>query len=490
MNIGSAFRSPTQANGWFGRIALGVLFLFLPFTACAVVGFGISYTRNVADGRPLELPSWSDFGRHWVRGFLFSLAAVLYYLPVLLIVALSGIPAALTGGGYYYGDPGESLAGMLASLGLGLAVAALVAFAISFLVQAARTHYAINDSFGSLFDLGGILSAYKANSKNYLTAWLMGALISIGANVLASALGFALSWIPFIGLVLYPAAAGLGLLAALISDNLFGQYAQGAYGPIPRGGAQMPQQYAMGQRSPVMQPTSIPPAPQAPGTYPGGTADTLTGQAAVAAALAALQEREPATPVVDPTVIRPAGSGLPAWDEKPEPEPVQALEPEPEPAPEPEPEPEPVPELEPEPAPEPALEPAPEPEPEPEPVPAPAPAPRSAPLPAGTPSAAIPAPVRLALVMDGGAGTRWVLPRAEVRMGRDEGCFIVLADPKASRVHATITANPDGTATLRDLGSSNGTAVNGQRVGADSRSLHVGDRVTIGGTVLVLSRDA
>jgi len=75
-------------------------------------------------------------------------------------------------------------------------------------------------------------------------------------------------------------------------------------------------------------------------------------------------------------------------------------------------------------------------------------------------------------------------------MGRDEGCFIVLADPKASRVHATITANPDGTATLRDLGSSNGTAVNGQRVGADSRSLHVGDRVTIGGTVLVLSRDA
>jgi hypothetical protein len=47
-------------------------------------------------------------------------------------------------------------------------------------------------------------------------------------------------------------------------------------------------------------------------------------------------------------------------------------------------------------------------------------------------------------------------------VGRDEGCDLVLDDPKVSREHAEIVAGAGPLRILRDLGSANGTLVNGQ----------------------------
>ena len=70
-------------------------------------------------------------------------------------------------------------------------------------------------------------------------------------------------------------------------------------------------------------------------------------------------------------------------------------------------------------------------------------------------------------------------------IGRLPECEVVLKDRGASRRHAQISLQ-DGAATLTDLGSTNGTQVNGhtvQRVQLDD-----GDRITIGTTVLVFRR--
>lgn len=67
----------------------------------------------------------------------------------------------------------------------------------------------------------------------------------------------------------------------------------------------------------------------------------------------------------------------------------------------------------------------------------------------------------------------------EVSIGRGEGVTIALGDPSVSRRHASVGL-ADGTPVVRDLGSRNGTFVNGERV--ETRRLQIGDVIRVGST--------
>jgi hypothetical protein len=84
-------------------------------------------------------------------------------------------------------------------------------------------------------------------------------------------------------------------------------------------------------------------------------------------------------------------------------------------------------------------------------------------------------------------GDRYPLLGAITVIGRDDDADIVLDDPGVSRRHSEIRITYDGphqVITIRDLGSTNGTYVNGDLV----TSVHLadGDRLTIGRTHLLL----
>jgi S1-C subfamily serine protease len=77
----------------------------------------------------------------------------------------------------------------------------------------------------------------------------------------------------------------------------------------------------------------------------------------------------------------------------------------------------------------------------------------------------------------------------EFTIGREAGVNLVLeGDSKVSRRHAAIKPLPDGRATLYDLGSSNGTFVNGQQI--QSTVLSGNEQVQIGDTVFQLANGA
>ncbi len=71
-----------------------------------------------------------------------------------------------------------------------------------------------------------------------------------------------------------------------------------------------------------------------------------------------------------------------------------------------------------------------------------------------------------------------------LRIGRGGECDVLLDEPDASREHAEIVGRAGG-AFLEDLGSRNGTFVNGERV-TSARELHVGDVIKIGDKELLV----
>ena len=73
--------------------------------------------------------------------------------------------------------------------------------------------------------------------------------------------------------------------------------------------------------------------------------------------------------------------------------------------------------------------------------------------------------------------------KLKTRIGRERDNDVVLTDPRVSRYHAQIEL-VEGRWTVRDMGSANGTLLNGQPV-VEPHSLAADDRITLGDTELI-----
>ena len=89
------------------------------------------------------------------------------------------------------------------------------------------------------------------------------------------------------------------------------------------------------------------------------------------------------------------------------------------------------------------------------------------------------------LVHEADSVCRVPLDKEMVTVGRLPESDVTIQDKGVSRRHAHIRTK-DGRSTLTDLGSTNGTKLNGQQV--QSRPLSDGDRITVGTTVIEYRR--
>lgn len=78
-------------------------------------------------------------------------------------------------------------------------------------------------------------------------------------------------------------------------------------------------------------------------------------------------------------------------------------------------------------------------------------------------------------------GRRVVLDQDKVTLGRLPECELAVADAGVSRRHAEVRRGADNTWVVTDLGSTNGTKVNGLRI-SDAHQLEDGDEITVGST--------
>ena len=112
--------------------------------------------------------------------------------------------------------------------------------------------------------------------------------------------------------------------------------------------------------------------------------------------------------------------------------------------------------------------------------------PAAEPAPSEPPGAAVAAGAVLVVTAGNAIGRQLDLADELVIGRRAEGDGRLGDDPRLSRRHARVTRSASGEVTIEDLGSANGTFVNGERV-RDRRVLTVGDVVRIGSTIMELA---
>jgi pSer/pThr/pTyr-binding forkhead associated (FHA) protein/tetratricopeptide (TPR) repeat protein len=95
-------------------------------------------------------------------------------------------------------------------------------------------------------------------------------------------------------------------------------------------------------------------------------------------------------------------------------------------------------------------------------------------------------PISIQVVQGPDEGMRLPVRGGRMIIGRGDGCDFKLKDAAASRRHCELVGSPSGVV-VRDLGSGNGTRVNGERI-TEAVVSH-GDRIALGQTVLLVVDD-
>lgn len=189
--LGDALSYPKSGDEWVKRILIGgtltLIGAFIFITLLPVQGYLVRVLRSAAADEQVA-PNFEEWGDLFVDGIKLILVQIVYLLvPIVVLV-----------GGAFVTGIGVFAAGDAPGLGTGvglfgaviLLVGVLLGLVAIYLVPAALTNFAHEDSFGAAFDIATITDA--AFTSEYVVALVLAFFVSFVLGIVAVLLSFIL----------------------------------------------------------------------------------------------------------------------------------------------------------------------------------------------------------------------------------------------------------------------------------------------------------
>jgi hypothetical protein len=223
MEIGKSFTYIFQDKRWFSKLLIGWLVSLVPILNFAFTGYITETIRNVETTREEPLPEWDEFGRKFVLGFYMWVAGIVYSLPIILLSLIFLVPVIVTSNG----EMSDTFSGLMAGTTIIFTCISLIyVLALTLFLPALNINLARKGTFGSVFEIGEFFRIFRANTGDYLVAWIMTIVWAVVIGFIGGLLITALALIPCIGwIAAFILGALLGVVIPLVYAHLFGQVA-------------------------------------------------------------------------------------------------------------------------------------------------------------------------------------------------------------------------------------------------------------------------
>lgn len=201
MELERALKMPLNDPNWLVKILIGGALTIVPIVNLLSHGYALETVRRTISGHT-EMPEWDDWADKFVKGLVALVVALVYYIPLLIIMGIGGGLGALINNG----------TGVGLFFATGYAVGFILLLFIGFVIPMALAHYIATGSVGSAFALGVVLGKIRERLSDYVVAYIVTVVMLFLVNVVGE--------LPLIGWLL---AAFLYFYALIVAAVLFGE---------------------------------------------------------------------------------------------------------------------------------------------------------------------------------------------------------------------------------------------------------------------------
>lgn len=212
MEIVESIKYPTTDNDWIKKVVIGGILGMIPIVNFIVQGYYLKILKGSIEKNKSGMPEWEDWGNLFIKGLIVFIISIIYMLIPIIVISISvggAILAAISGG----------TEAMLAAIGAaagGLLIAFILMLISILLLPMALAIYAKEESFGSAFRLGEIISRIFSNLGSYILVYLVIIVLGIIVGIITGILNI----IPLLGVAI---AIFANFYIVAVAANMFGE---------------------------------------------------------------------------------------------------------------------------------------------------------------------------------------------------------------------------------------------------------------------------
>ena len=195
-----AFMRPFQD---IHSLVIGCLLNIIPIINFFATGYVFEAGR-LSLKKNYHLPKWHNWGHMWVNGLLVFVLGMIWSIPLIIIGWFSAGAALVSA------FMNSDYSAVFGAVGIGLTATIILGILTFYVLPSAVLSFIHKGNFSAGFDFNIIFK--KAFNVDYFTAWIFAMIVSI-------VLAFIGSMIPYVSIVLSPAASFIG---SMISVTVIG----------------------------------------------------------------------------------------------------------------------------------------------------------------------------------------------------------------------------------------------------------------------------